>query len=77
MKTETKFNVGDEIFFYSKGNVTSAKVNSIYIEIFNEATLIKYKYSEGCESKLISFEYQIDESEVFSSKEEFIKFITK
>lgn len=73
MKIETKFNIGQEVFFLTGTKLESDKVHSIKVES-NGKTTVDYYFRKEVDGqpewKIIS------ESMVFASREEFVNQLT-
>lgn len=67
MKIETKFNIGDTVYFIYKNKIVSEKVYKLYVEKEGENDLsIKYGF-------YIDHDYaMVDEGNCFVNKEELI-----
>lgn len=68
MTIETKYNIGDEVWFMNEGKPTSEKIVRIDIERYECKQFIEYTVIL-CDVILTSFY----EEEVFPSKEELLK----
>ena len=69
MKIETKFNVGQKVFFMQGSKLVEAEINSINIEARKEAVIERYYFR--FEYPDLRFEI-VDSSMVFRSREEFL-----
>lgn len=67
MKIETKYNIGDEVWFRSFGFIKSSIIYCISISIFNDGDIHRTYHlsSEGCFFDKI-------ESELFKTKQELL-----
>ena len=69
MKIETKYNIGQEVWFTIGSCHVNGTINEIYIYIFRNSRKIIY----GIEYKNYIGYSQKEESELFPTKEELIK----
>ena len=68
MTIETKYNIGDEVWFMNEGEPTSEKIVRIDVEQYEQKQFIEYTVIL-CDVILTSFY----EEEVFPTKEELLK----
>jgi hypothetical protein len=69
MKIETKYNIGDEVWFASRLHYIKGVISDIIINAYNNKTMIVY----GVEYKNYVGYSQKEESELFPTKEELLK----
>lgn len=66
MKIETKFNIGDDVWFYQSGKTDVGKIVNLQIFIFNDSEIqIRYKITGYFEP--------YNEKFLFSSKQELLE----
>lgn len=68
MTIETKYNIGDEVWFMNEGEPTSEKIVRIDVEQYEQKQYIEYTVIL-CDVILTSFY----EEEIFPTKEELLK----
>ena len=67
MTIETKYNIGDEVWFQDHEQPLSREIVGIETEIYAKKSLVKYVFCED------GFAYEIYEQDLFPTKEELIK----
>lgn len=68
MKIETKYNIGDEVWFDSLGRITKATICTVRIFLFKDGCIIvRYTLCDGCRT------LDRNEHEIFFTKEDLLK----
>jgi hypothetical protein len=67
MTIETKFDIGQEVWFMEEDEPNSDVILSIEINIYKEKVFIEYLFAND------SYPYGLDESILFPTKEELLK----
>lgn len=63
MKLETKFNIGDEVFFVKDNRVTSSKVTAVKIEVNQKLGFVTEIVTYGLECDRHNGQYEQDHLE--------------
>ena len=80
MDINTKFNIGEDIFVMHNNRIVNAEIKSIFIEVFPRTTpcsniIVKYKV-EKFEYDLCE-EFEVNEDDIFTNKEDLIQSLLK
>lgn len=67
MTIETKYNIGDEVWFQDHGQPLSREIVGIETDIYAKQSFIRYIFSED------GFAYEISEQDLSPTKEELLK----
>lgn len=67
MTIETKYNIGDEVWFQDHEQPLRREIVGIEIEIYAKKTFVKYVFCED------GFAYEMHEQDLFPTKEELLK----
>ena len=67
MIIKTKYNIGEEVWFMEENEPTSDVILSIEINLYKGKQFIEYLFAND------SYPYGLNESELFSTKEELLK----
>lgn len=69
MAIETKYNIGDEVWFPFRGNPHKSKIKAIYIYHINGRIFIRYIMEDMCGESFMAY----SERHAYSSREELLK----
>ena len=65
MEVKTKFNVGDMVWYIYNNKVSHLDVTAVSISVYSDSDpIIKYT---------LHYDYELDESKLFTTKEELLK----
>ena len=67
MTIETKYNIGDEVWFIEEGEPIKDEILSIEINIYKDSIFVEYLFAND------SYPYGLNESYLFPTKEELLK----
>jgi hypothetical protein len=67
MTIETKYNIGDEVWFIEEGQPKKDEIISIEIYVYKDNLFVEYLFAND------SYPYGLNESYLFPTKEELLK----
>lgn len=67
MTIETKYNIGDEVWFAEEGDAICEEILSIEINVYKGKLFIEYLFAND------SYQFGLNESDLFPTKEELLK----
>lgn len=67
MTIETKYNIGDEVWFFAEGEPCNMEILAISVEKYKDNCFIRYMLSDN------GFPFELYEQDLFPTKEELIK----
>lgn len=76
MKIETKFDIGEEVWFFWGGSIICASILKIYINGYITKTDCSVEITYVTEQSQESYD-EWNESEIFGSKEELLEHLSK
>lgn len=69
MTIETKFNIGDKVWFMNENKVCCDEISAIHLHLYEDKQLFNYSFGlNDCIQKYI----QVDEQELFRTKQELL-----
>ena len=66
MTIETKYNIGDEVWFMHENRVHKSKIGAIYITLYDDMRVVKYSFG----NYILEFK---ENEELYRTKEELLK----
>lgn len=67
MTIETKYNIGDEVWFAEEGDAICETILGIEVNVYKDKLFIEYLFAND------SYPFGLNESDLFPTKEELLK----